>query len=105
MAKNTLRPATQKWAKQIEQEFELESHHLKILMIAAASWDLCEEARERVELDGLFVSDRFGQLHAHPGIKVQLDNRVVFMRALRELALDVTAPGDIGRPPSIMGRR
>lgn len=101
-----LRPATAKWMSDIKKEFELESHHERILMIAAASWDLIEAARERVELDGAFIPDRFEALKAHPGIKVMQDNRVIFMRALRELALDVESPGDVGRPPSIQaGRR
>ena len=38
-----LRPKTRKWVKGVLKEYELEEHHIKLLILAAKSWDRCEE--------------------------------------------------------------
>jgi hypothetical protein len=79
----------------------LEPHHIKLLTAAAESWDRSIEARETVEREGAYVLDRFKQVRAHPAVGVEQNSKILFARMLRELCLDVEAPGDIGRPPGL----
>jgi phage terminase small subunit len=85
-------------------DFALESHHLKILEAAAGAWDRAEQARRLVDAEGLTVKDRFGQAKPHPATLIERDNRALFARLVRELGLDVEAPGD-SRPPRLGGQR
>src|SRR5437899_3333246 len=95
-----LAPTTAKWCRAVLAEFDLEDHHLRLLMLAAQSWDRAEQARVTLAERGLTFDDRFGQPHARPEVAIERDSRVAFARLLRELALDVSAP-DASRPPAI----
>ena len=97
-----LRPDTRKWWQSVLTDYELEAHHVKLLTLAAQAWDRYQEAREAIAKDGAYLPDRFGQLKAHPAVAVERDSRIGFARLVRELALDVDAPGE-GRPP-VIGR-
>ncbi|MGX1786132.1 P27 family phage terminase small subunit [Bosea sp. NPDC055332] len=83
-----LRKDTQAWIKSLISEFELEEHHFKLLVSAAESWDRICAAREVIDAQGMTYTDRFGQPKARPEIAIERDNKVVFARLLRELALD-----------------
>lgn len=88
-----LRPETRKWIRQILAEFDLESHHFRVLVKTAEAWDRSEQARERLADDGLTVLDRYETPKAHPCVAIERDSRTAFFRGLRELALDgVDAP-------------
>jgi hypothetical protein len=69
-----LRPTTKKWFSQIVADFELESHHLHLLTLAAEAWDRCCEAREALAEHGLTFADRHGSPRARPeaGIESQV---------------------------------
>jgi hypothetical protein len=41
-----LRPATKAWFSRVLDEYSLEPHHVRLLTLAAESWDRCCEARE-----------------------------------------------------------
>ncbi|WP_104668915.1 hypothetical protein [Ensifer adhaerens] len=87
-----LRPETRKWIRQILADFELESHHFRVLVKTAEAWDRSEQAREQL-VGGLVVEDRYGTPKAHPCVAIERDSRTAFFRGLRELALDgVDAP-------------
>jgi hypothetical protein len=98
-----LKPATVKWVEAVKAEYALEPHHLRLLVLAARAWDRGDEARDKLEVEGVLVSDKWGIPHAHPMIAVERNCRIDFARLLRELALDVEAPAET-RPPQIMGR-
>lgn len=98
-----LSPEAQKWWRSVVAEYELEPHHLKVLEAAAGAWDRITEARERIAQDGAYVLDRFGVVKSHPAVIVERDAKATFARLLRELALDVSGPGDDSRPPGIAG--
>lgn len=100
-----LRPQTRLWFKEVVQEFELESHHLRLLRLAGESWDRGQQAREALEKEGLTFLDRFGQPHARPEVAIERDSRIAFARILRELALDVPAPDDPRLPRLHAGAR
>lgn len=93
-----LRAPTRKWVKGILTDFELESHHFKILTKAAEAHDRGEQAREILAKDGIITRDRFGTAKAHPAVAIERDARVAFMRAVRELGLDVDS-ADAPRSP------
>jgi hypothetical protein len=93
-----LRPDTAKWVRGILADFSLESHHFRILVKAAEAFDRSEQAREILAAEGIVTKDRFGTARAHPAVAIERDSRTAFLRAVRELALDVDSP-DAPRPP------
>src|SRR4051812_30486789 len=99
-APSHLKAATKAWFDSVLAEYELEPHHIRLLTLAAQSWDRAEQARQDLSVHGLTFDDRFGQPHARPEVAIERDNRISFARLLRELALDVSQP-DESRPPGI----
>lgn len=93
---------SRRWFAQVAADYQLESHHLRLLQSAAECWDRAQEARKLVTKDGLCHRDRHGNLRPHPGVQIERDNRTLFARLLRELSLDVDLPHEI-RPPTIAG--
>ena len=92
-----LRAATRRWYLSVVSDYDLESHHLRLLQAAAEAWDRCQEARQALKRDGAYVQGRYG-LRAHPAVAVDRDSRLAFARLLRELDLDGEAMPD-PRPP------
>ena len=99
-----LRPPTKRWFSHVVGLYALEEHHVKLLTLAAESWDRCQEAREILQKSGLTYLDRFQQPRARPEVAIERDSRLAFARLLRELALDVIEPGTENRPPIIAGK-
>jgi phage terminase small subunit len=96
---------TRKWFSAVVAEYSLEPHHLKLLTLAAESWDRCVAARKAIKANGLTYADRFGAPHARPEIAIERDSRLGFARLIRELDLDVDPPTDGKRPPSLRSNR
>lgn len=94
-----LSAATRKWWKEVARDYELESHHFRLLELAAEALDRANEARARIAKDGAYVQGRYG-LRAHPAIAVERDSRLAFARLLRELDLDAATPAE-HRPPAL----
>ena len=94
----------QAFYRQVVAEFDLEPHQLKLLGVACDAWDRQEQARAVIDASGLMVEDRYGTPKPHPLLAVERDTRVVFMRALRELALEEEPAAD-ARIPRVRGRR
>ena len=80
--------------------YELEAHHLKILEAACRCWDRVVEAREQVDKDGAYFLDRYSQHKPHPALDIETKNKNLFMRLVRELALDLN-PAPDSRPPGL----
>jgi Phage terminase, small subunit len=99
-----LRPKTRAWVRQICKEFVLESHHEKVLLVAASSWDRMLEARAKIQAEGLSYQDSKGIWRPHPEIKIEADSQIRFMRAVRELDLDIDEPA-ASRMPAIRSHR
>jgi P27 family predicted phage terminase small subunit len=86
----------------VNKDFELAPHELALLEEACRALDRADQARELVDEKGPVVSDRFGQLRAHPALAIERDMRGLFVRCLRELGLD---PSTIDtRPLRLKGR-
>ena len=85
--------------KKIVAEYEFEPHHLEILGLAAKCLDRIASARELLDSEGVVVRDRFNCPKPHPAVAVELQNKTIFARLIRELGLDLADPGS--RPPRI----
>lgn len=80
------------------EDYELEARHVAILTTALEAFDRMRQAQEAVNKDGAYIPDRWGGLKAHPALAVERDSRIAFLRAQRELGLDLEAPAS--RPPT-----
>ena len=99
---------TREWWVAVATEYQLESHHRRLLTLACESWDRGVQAREALAANGTTYTDRWGQPRARPEVAMERDARIGFARLVRELALDIEPPDDTGRPPRIengVGRR
>lgn len=81
------------WARVVD-EYELESDALLILRTACEAWDRAQQARKAIQADGLILNGR-----RHPGVDIEAASQNLFLRAMRQLGLDIVGPGPIGRPP------
>jgi phage terminase small subunit len=99
-----LRAPTALWRTEILGEYDLDSHHVRLLTKACESWDRSEQAREGLVKHGLTFEDRFGSPHARPETAIERDSRLAFARLLREIGLDVSSPSDI-RPNALPANR
>ncbi|MEI8189773.1 MAG: hypothetical protein WCI75_08650 [candidate division NC10 bacterium] len=98
-----LKPAGRNfWRKAMAQTVFEEAHDLERLAMACGLLDEIAEDEKRVRADGRYLRDRYGNLREHPGVKSVRDNRTLFCRVVRELALDIT-PGPESRPPRQYG--
>ena len=98
LAPKHLKPATRAWFDQICGEYVLESQHLRILQVACESWDCYQAAREDISEHGSTFKNKFGDVKPHPSVGLMQNSRIAFLRALRELNLDIAPPSDGPRP-------
>jgi len=94
-----LSAGTKRWIKKILADYELESHHVKILISAGECWERITQARDRIKKEGPYFTDRWGCPKSHPALADERNNRVVFARLIRELNLSEVPPDD--RPPGL----
>lgn len=80
------------WFASVAAGYVLEPWQIRTLTAAAESHDRMTEARRLIEADGMVVESRFGEKRAHPAVAIERDSRTAYLRALRELALDVAPP-------------
>ena len=97
-----LSPESREWFAAVVRDYNLEPHHLKLLQAAAECWDRATQARVAIGKDGITYIDRHKNIRPHPGCQIERDNKTLFSRLLRELALDVEEPSE-NRPPIIRG--
>jgi len=94
-----LNTAGKKFWKKVLSEFELsETHDLERLSMACRCLDDLKEIENRVETDGKFTLNRYGAVVEHPGCKMIRDTRLLFIKIIREMGLDLVVPED-SRPP------
>jgi phage terminase small subunit len=96
---NGLKPPGKRFWKKVLNEYDLsESHDLERLKMACRCLVEIEEAEKTVEDEGRFIKDRFSQTKEHPGARAIRDNKMLFIKIIRELNLDISTPDD-SRPP------
>ena len=101
-----LKAATRLWFEDVLANYELEPHHVRLLTLAAETWDEYQAARDAVKKHGLTFSNRYGEVKTRPEVAIERDCRIAFARLVRELNLD-TQPAEEGsrpRPPALKYR-
>lgn len=94
-----LKRAGKRFWVRVMNEFVLEeTHDLARLEMACRCLDEIVKAEGVVEQDGMYIKDRFLQTREHPAMKTCRDNRTLFLRAVRELGLDLEQSPE-SRPP------
>jgi P27 family predicted phage terminase small subunit len=94
-----LRTETQAWWTKIVDEYDLPPHALRILETACDAFDRMLQAREALAKDGPVFTNRFGEPRTHPSVAIERDSRLAFIRATRELNLDLA--DDAPRAPGL----
>jgi phage terminase small subunit len=82
-----LRPDTARWFCAVLDDYELEEHHVRLLILAGEAWDRCGEAREQLAKEGLTVDTRQG-IKAHPAVRIEADSRAAFAALVKQIGLD-----------------
>src|SRR5437764_8388223 len=95
-----LRGETAAWFTSVTKEYELDSHHIRLLTKACEAWDRSEQAREIIATHGLTYTDRFDCPRSRPEVAIERDSRLAFARLIRELGLDVASPSE-SRPNAL----
>jgi P27 family predicted phage terminase small subunit len=72
----------------ISRRFVMEPHDLAVLTKALEAWDRAEQARTRIDADGLMVTSRLGEQKPHPLLGIERDSRTAFLAGMRQLNLD-----------------
>lgn len=60
-----------------------------------------QQARRIIGKHGILIQNRYGNLTANPAVAIEKDSRTAFLRAVRELDLDIDPPSDA---PRLRGR-
>ena len=77
--------------RQVNEDFILEPEALAILELALRNLDLGDQARGILQVEGLVIEGR-----RHPAVDIVKQSDSLFLRGMRELRLDVEAPGKRG---------
>lgn len=77
-----------------------DAHDLERLLMACRCLDDLDVAESRVKVDGMFTINRYGATVEHPAFKTIKDLRLLFVKIIRELSLDIAAPSE-SRPPRL----
>jgi phage terminase small subunit len=99
-----LSKSARKWFASVLESYELAPHHVRLLTLAAESWDRCVQAREGLVQNGLTFVDRLGSRRPSPEVAIERDSRIAFARLVRELGLDLGDP-EAPRSPRTGGQR
>jgi len=90
--------------KSVVADFEIEPHHQKLLTMACDCLQRVIDARADIAKSGATFKDRYGQLKQSPSCKIEVDNKILFARLIREMQLDVDEPDEV-RIPRLKGKK
>lgn len=76
------------WFKSVVKAYEMQDHHVHMLVLACEALDRGEAARRVVEEKGTSFPDKNGMPKVLPEVLIQRDCAVLFARLCRELCLD-----------------
>jgi phage terminase small subunit len=85
------------WHRSMDEREFSECHDIKRLEMGARTLDEIMADQETLGMEGRFTTDRWGRRIPHPALKTLQENRILFLRIVRELGLDLTIPDS--RPP------
>ena len=95
----SLSAESRKLWRSVLADYDLERRHEAALLTALEALGRMRQAQALLDTDGLTTTDRYGGAKAHPAVTIERDSRTAFLRAMRELGLDLEAPAT-SRPPS-----
>jgi hypothetical protein len=85
--------------KKLVHEYQIEdAGGLAILRTAIDAFDRMKKAKAQIDVEGMAIKDKWGQLKAHPLCAVERDSRSQFLAALKQLNFDIEPLKAIGRP-------
>jgi P27 family predicted phage terminase small subunit len=86
--------------KEILSEYDIDdAAGIRILRVAMEAFDRAQAAREKIDLEGMSITDKFGQIKPHPLLPIERDSRAAFLSGLKALNLDIEPLRDgPGRP-------
>lgn len=93
-----------KFFRDTVSEYELEPHHVQILVNACTCLDRIDEARQDIKKYGRLIPTK-DSMKPNPAISIELQNKKLFSAHCRELRLDheeepeLTGPGGGTRKP------
>ena len=90
-----LRPDTKAWMEATQKLYVMQSHQIRILLLAAFAWDRGTAAREEIAAKGISFVDRFSNIKIQPSIKVESDSAALFARLIKDLNFSIPNPDDI----------
>jgi len=85
------------WQQAVREREFVESHDLRRLELACRILDEIYEDEERLRKDGRYVRGRY-HVVPHPALRTLTDLRTTFLRAIRELGLDLVQAEDPRQP-------
>ncbi len=91
-APSHLATSTREWWRSVIQNWHLEPHHIRLLTLAAESFDRAAECRRVIQKEGLISKDRYGQPRLHPAADEERRAKALFATLLKQLNLDVGDP-------------
>src|SRR6266851_6687279 len=94
---------SQEFYRKTVDYYELDSHHLLLLVKALEAFDVAEKCRKILDKEGLVYLDRFNAPRARPETKILNDSRNAVKNIFRELGFDLSDDNS-SRPPLIAGR-
>jgi hypothetical protein len=94
-----LSKSSKEFFNSIVDQYEMEPHHIQLLIQASECLDRIKEAREVIEKEGAYYLDRFHKPKAHPAVETEAKFKVVFKNLLKEIGLDIEISRGPGRPP------
>ena len=103
-APNYLSKTSRRFVNAILKEYELEIHHEKLLIQSAECLDRIEQAKAEILRDGLTVPTKDGGIKSHPCVNIEKDNKILFVRIIRELGFDVESIDPYTRLPRQFGQ-
>jgi phage terminase small subunit len=98
-----LTPETARWWSDVVATYQLQPHHVRLLTLAARTWDRGETARQALRKHGMTYTDKHGVKRPAPEATIEKNCAISFARLLRELRLDSAPDDDDARPPRNAG--
>ena len=82
------------WWRSVVREFEIDDSQMKLLTLAAESWDMSRKAYKTLAKQGFTFGDKHKQPRERPEVRIYKDALSAFARLLKQLQLDIAPPAD-----------
>ena len=94
----------QAWWLQMMTEWDLGTHQVELLTMAAESIDLANMARRVLDEEGLTQPGRQGQVVVRPEVIIERDNKRLYKDLMKQLGIGKEPPKKRGRQDGTGGK-